>query len=126
MAQRLALKAKIRESAGEQIIFASDFREFVRRMDEMGNIGPRGEIRVDKDDDGFFFWIPIPGNAPRLPNGKVVKPKKPTKKQIAVKAQIEDHKKKVAKGIKTPGHIPGVGVKPRKKRRVRIVRNAAS
>lgn len=120
MAQRLALKAKVRESTGEQIVFASDFREFVRRMDEMGNIGPRGEIRVDKDKDGFFFWIPIPGNVPRLPTGKVVKVKRPTKKQVAVKKQIAEYKEKKAKGIATPGHIPGVGAK--KKRRVRIVR----
>lgn len=126
MAQRLALKTKIRESAGDRIVFSSDFREFVRRMDEFG-FGPRAEIRVEHDEEeGFvFFWIPIPGSAPRMPNGKVVKPKRLTKKQVAVKAQIEEHKEKTRKGIKTPGHIPGVGVK--KKRKVRIVRkNAAS
>ena len=120
MAQRLALKTKVREIDGERIVFASDFREFVRRMDELGNIGPRGVIRVDQDEEGLFLWIPIPGGQ-RLPTGKKLVVKRPTKKQVAVKAQIAEHKEKVAKGIKVKGHTPGVGVT--RKRKIKIVRS---
>ena len=122
MAQRLAMRTKLREENGDLIIFSSDFREFVRRMDELGNIGPRGQIRVEKDEDGIFFWIPIPGSQRVLPTGKKVVIKRKTKKEIAVAEQIATHKKNVQNKVPTPGRIPGVGVKPTKKRRVRIVK----
>jgi hypothetical protein len=120
MAQRLAMKTKVRESEGDRIVFFSDMREFVRRAEELG-FGPKAQVRTewDEEEQEFFFWVPIPGSSPRLADGRRRVVRRKTKTQVAADQQIADHKDNVAKGIHTKGHIPAVG--PNKKKR-KIVR----
>lgn len=117
MAQRLALRTKVRELEGDRIIFFSDLKEFVRRADEL-ELGPRSHIRTEYDEEAkeFFFWFPLPSSSPRLADGRKRKIVRKTKKQKEVEAQIAEHKKNKAAGVETKGHIPPVGGRKKKRK----------